>query len=188
MQRVVTALLVACYGIAWACSFTQPLRGIIFLLIMTGLITIPYFIVRMSLMVIVVTSLIAVLVVFFPLAAPFLLVFGILTKFYALVRKLPLILGGSALYLLLLLMPHAVNANSFLTEIELHSAWSGTLVSGIIGTLTILLMLYWFEKLGYNRCRAALGMLGFGWFLMLFVLTFLLPGNFDGGMDLSGDS
>ena len=179
-------LLTVLFGICWSISSANPHVGLTTLCIISCVLTAPYFFVLIAgryagnaiiaLALLVVGLLIPPL---WPLVALWAFI-CLLSKWMLFVSNLPFILFGCALYVLTAYVPTALleaAAGAFgASGVGVFEA-----LIGIAGMVVFLAGLGFIRALGSNPDRGAAFMLGFAAYLVLFALSFLLPGDAGGG-------
>lgn len=197
MLRAMTYALVACYGFAWAWSSLEGVNGFAFLMVMSGLVTLPFFLFEICRALArggCISAVLMVLGALLPPLAVLFFIFGVMfgavstiAKFQTFVRRIPLMLGGLVLYALLAVVPSAIRSSAFVAKLGSHSILLVILPMALMGTALMLIALNICERCHHRRSTAAAVMLGGGCYLILFVITLFLPGADDGGSGVLGD-
>jgi hypothetical protein len=189
LEKAIPILLTITFGIGCGIAGNNPVIGVATLATISALVAIPYFIVLFVqafaggqvvigclLAMGLVIPIVNVLVLAWILIAT-------LAKFHGFIRNAPLILFGLLLYFAVAEIPSAIVAAKLLVGVP--SVIISVMV-GIIGAAFFYLLLIVGIRLDYQPALASSLMLGFGCYLVLFVISLLLPG--DAGIDLDGGS
>ena len=190
MGQIMAYVLVACYALAWAWSSSSPYGGLAFLIGVSFVITLPYFLVRafkmlalgLALGILIFLGLIILASMCPSLAGLLFALWGLwkgvalLGKVIGLLSKIPLILAGVFLYSVATLLPFTIRSTPFAVGLERHSPLLVTLPLAAMGACLMLSALFVAQKLNCRKWVAAAFMLGFGGYLIVFLITFVLPG------------
>jgi hypothetical protein len=193
MKQIMTALLVICYGIAWAWPAPSAWQGLVFLLFAASLLTLPFFIaaaLRVMFLNLMIAAILSVITVIIPPFAIISVLFGIycvFTGLYRLIRALPLIAGGGCLYGILSVFI-CVKQNTSFANHELHGALFTALVTLAMmaaGCLIMVFSLWLFCQLGYEEPVVAATSLGLVSYVVIYLASTMLGGG--SADDLDGD-
>jgi hypothetical protein len=190
---MVVRILTISYPLAWLiCAVWGPTEGVVALALVAALVALPFFLtlfLRQILIAGAITLIVAVVSILCPplafLAAAW-AVINLCLKFMRFARNLIPIAAGFGMYALLLAVPGMLTlwssgkaANLPLATVAFTILLAGGGAALFLGLLRLM------ERLGYKPTLAAAMMLGFPVYLILFALTFLLPGF--GDIDAGGD-
>jgi hypothetical protein len=188
-RRIMIVGLIVLYGIAWGlASIWRVQAALCFLSITAFILTLPYFlwgIVRGMAKNILVSIVIVALATIFPPA----IILGLVWKFGKLLIKLPLIYGGMLIYASII-FPKLIKTTACFREFEHYSIICpiiSPLIFMVMGICLVSLAIYAFGKCGYGHPASAALLLGFTSYLMIFLVTILLPSG-DADADSDGDS
>jgi hypothetical protein len=185
MTQIMTILLGMSYSISWTIPMADgnQYQNVVFLALISSIITFPYFLIEVlkGISENAIPSLIVIFIgIFCPPALillPLIQMLGLFKKFKGLAHNLPLIFWGIALYSALLVAPNAIRHSSSLwIGININLPFFTILLLAVIGSLLFCLSVYGISKYQQNPCSAVMVMLGFPSYLILFLITFLLPG------------
>ena len=185
-MRIMVNVLVGCYALAGVMSLVAPIRTVLVLSIVCWLVTIPYFLAPllkkravgcvMATILMIITSWLAYE---FPRVAAVVTLVGLLLNFKTVLKelasianRLPLVLVGIMLYVLILL-PGIPRFSQFAAEQTQPILGVMCLAAGIIATLLLLSLLRLLEGYHVNRADAAAVMLGFSSFLIVTFVSLL---------------
>lgn len=189
IAKALPFVLALCVGIAFAVATRQPSQGAGFLLSVSLLLTLPYFAFLFLAglagghMVIGCLLIIGLLVPGLNLLVLLWILLSTIAKIGGFARSAPFILAGCLLYLLL------VKASPILltwvTAIGApHEGWIGPAIVGACFAGLFLGLVWLGRKYDYNPLLSAALMVGFFWYVAIFLASFLIPG--DAGMMIDG--
>lgn len=189
-RSTVATILIVGYGIACFAAFLEPKQVSAFgVFACATVLTLPYLaaniVVRLFIGALV-TAVLGGIVAIFPPLAFILALWGL----YALVRKfgrfcnrLPFLATGAAVYSYLWWGPHWVRTGMAASAIGHYTQYFWGAGVGLVGVLIILLFMGLFSIFSIAPTITAMLSFGYGWYLVLFVLTFLIPDGDDGDED-----
>lgn len=185
-ESVMPLVLLAFYAFAWGEAGTDSAKATTYLVLASALATLPFFL-MLFFQNIVGGKMLALVIIFIGIFIPIvnillaiLMIITMFMKMEALLRSLPFILLGIALYALLwFLAPVAYRFAYDIFKAE-ASAWLACVFLG--GGI------FWFylknaASLGHNASRASALALGSACYLSLFLLFLFIPGGHDSGFD-----
>jgi hypothetical protein len=180
LSRIMANLLIAAYGSAWAVAIIWPSNGLKFLLTASTVLTLPYFGTTFFMGLfsgIAIFTLLAALTVAFPPLGVIAIVLGVMlnaAKFGGCLMNIPVMLAGCGLYGLLAL-PHKIGMLISRNDVEVLPTTVIAAVAAGIGLCTILGVLRLFERFEYPRAAVAAMLLGFSWYVLMFVVSLIVP-------------
>jgi len=178
--RIMGNLLIAAYGIAWAVTVIWPSDGVRFLLIASTVLTLPYFggtFVLALVSGVFLFAILAALTAIFPPLGILAILLGVMlnaAKFGGCLMNIPVVLAGLVLYGLLAL-PHKAGVLIGLNDVGFGASATIAVTAAVLGLCIILGTLRLFERFDYPRAAVAAMLLGFGWYVLIFVVSLLIP-------------
>jgi hypothetical protein len=184
---VLPRLLGVAFAVSWGVAALYPWDGVCTLAITGSAACLPYFFLRIGKRVaqnlLIYIALVFVALIFpplWPLAAVWASL-CLLMKLGLLLYNLPLILLGLVVYLITAFLPHAL-LTAGLRLLDGSGLEILVILIGLLGAWVFLLLMSLLGRLRCDPTRGAAFMLGFGSYLALLLLTFLVPGG-DGSSD-----
>lgn len=184
-MNILACVLSLCFAASWSIAALDGEAGTACLGVAASVLTFPYFLVRFGERIAqntLIAFLLLIIGIIFPALWPLTAIWALVCligKFARLLANLPLILAGVLVYLATAFLPtelmDIMRSNFAQAPSELL-----VLLVGVIGGLVFWLLVGLAVAFGSTIDRSSALMLGFGAYLLLFALTFLLP-HADGG-------
>lgn len=183
MRKTVASILLVLYGAACCWAYFNHIHAFL-AFAAVSIIAMPFVLAQMVKRVfigLVIGGLLAGVSVVFPPAAIIAAIFGIvmlITKFQRFARNLPYLLTSCGAYAFLWYAPiytvHAFRAPGA----DRYYFAGGLALAGIVVLLLFVGIMVWFMDAAW--ARTVLFTIGYGWYLVFFLLTFLIPDDDDG--------
>jgi hypothetical protein len=192
-RRIATAALLTLYGVSCAVAFLGTTREMIVGLVFASAIAAPYVTAPLIMRVLknsVIAALLYVLIIIFPVLILGAILFAAYTMHVKMKRfgyRMPFLMTCVAVCTFIAQFPHWVRNGMAAGSIGHGSEYLWAMGVGVAGILLLLAIMGLCAVFGVDPTTAAFYTMGYGWYLLVFILTFLMPDGEDGEGDGGDD-